>query len=223
MENTLTSSAVVIYSSCGSCQTWLGKQSCFLQTTSQYHQISQAYNCNLYTSINGLLINPRRLINITTFILTHSQAWSLQSPLTSSQLESRQIRQNLSTRNIESPPHSRHIQRTGKCIGVSKEQHRWDPSSCILKSETSIFHLVLLDGTTMKMVNTSLRIDFWLVASWGVGELSSHENVEIVISGVTTSVTFCSNGGSFGYVSGSLVGVRTQGTNRRQSDIQWYL
>ena len=113
-----------------------------------------------------------------------------------SELESRQIHHNLPPSNPSSPPQSREVQSAAQTIGKSKEQHGWDPSSRILQSKASLFHLVLLDGSTVKMVNASLRVDFRLKGSWSVGELSSNQNVEIVVSCVTAGVTFSSDGGA---------------------------
>jgi len=46
----------------------------------------------------------------------------------------------------------------------------------------------------MKMMNTSLWIDFWFVSSWRVGELSTSQDMEVIIRGVAAGVPLSANG-----------------------------
>lgn len=117
------------------------------------------------------------------------------------QFSPQQIRDHLPSSDPRSPPQSRKIQSTGKTIRKSEEQHWRDPSTSVLKSKASFVHLVLLNSTTTKMMNTSLRIDFWLKVSWRVSELSTSDDVEVIICCVATRVAFCSDGGSCEAVS----------------------
>ncbi len=120
-----------------------------------------------------------------------------------SQLEPQQIRNHLPTRDPRSSPQRREIQRAAKPICKPKEQHRRDPSSSILHRETSLVHLILLDGAALEMVNTALGVDFWLVGAGSVGELGADEDVEVVVGGVAACVAFCANGGAWA-VSGRI-------------------
>ena len=42
----------------------------------------------------------------------------------------------------------------------------------------------------MKMVHTTLRVDFWLIGSRSIGELSAFQDVEVVVGGMTACVAF---------------------------------
>lgn len=110
------------------------------------------------------------------------------------QLASCKIQNHLSASYPGCPPQSGEVQCTGEGIGISKTQHGWDPTSRILKSKATLRHFVLLDHTTGKVVDSSLGIDFWLIRSWGVCQLSARQDVEIVIRSMTTSVSFGANG-----------------------------
>lgn len=110
-----------------------------------------------------------------------------------SQLPPQQICNHLPSCNNTGPPKCREIKRTTKRIGISKAQHGRNPTSGILKSKTSIIHLILFYITSSQMVNTALGIDFWLVRTRDVGGLCSGEDVEVVVCCVTTCVTLCAN------------------------------
>ena len=42
----------------------------------------------------------------------------------------------------------------------------------------------------MKMMHTTLRVDFWLVGAGSVGQLRTSQDVEVIIGCVATSVAF---------------------------------
>jgi hypothetical protein len=48
----------------------------------------------------------------------------------------------------------------------------------------------------MKMVHTTLRVDFWLIGSRSIGELSASQDVEVVIGGMTACVAFGAHRGA---------------------------
>jgi hypothetical protein len=52
------------------------------------------------------------------------------------------------------------------------------------------------------MVYTTLGIYFRLIRAWGVGQLGTGQNVEVVVSGVAAGVTLSANGGAWELVSG---------------------
>jgi hypothetical protein len=95
-------------------------------------------------------------------------------------------------------PQSREVEGTGKAIGETETKHGRDPTTSVLESKASIIHLVLLDLAAAQMVHAALGVDFGLVVSSSgrVGGLSSLENVEVVVCGVATTVSFSSNGGA---------------------------
>lgn len=113
-----------------------------------------------------------------------------------SKLEPSQILHNLSSSNIRSSPESWQVQGAAQAVCKSKEQHRWNPSSCVLQSEALVIHLILLDCSTVKVVNATLRINFWLKASRSVSQLGSNENMEVIIGCVATGMAFGSNSGT---------------------------
>jgi len=54
------------------------------------------------------------------------------------------------------------------------------------------------------MMNASLWIDFWLVRSWGVGELGAGQDVEIIVGCVAAGVTFGPNCSTWVHVNNTL-------------------
>ena len=107
------------------------------------------------------------------------------------QLPPRKVRSHLSCGDPSHSPQRRDIQCARQAIGEAKAQHGRDPSPRVLESEASTFHLVLLDGATVKMVHAALRVDFRLIRAGGVCELSPFQDVEVVIGGVAAGVAFC--------------------------------
>jgi hypothetical protein len=115
-----------------------------------------------------------------------------------------QVLHHLSSSNPRRSPQSWRVQGTGQAIGESKEQHGWDPTSCVLEGEALLGHLVLLDRATLKMVDTALSPDFGLILARNVALLLARKDVEVVIGSVATSVTFSANSSTLKRVSLSL-------------------
>lgn len=98
--------------------------------------------------------NPKIITLQPRVLIGHLQPYSPTHPsIHALELQPQQIRDHLSTSNVRSSPQCWKIQRTAQPIRKTKEQHRRDPSSSVLKSETSLVHLVLLDGTSAQVVN----------------------------------------------------------------------
>lgn len=116
------------------------------------------------------------------------------TPRNPSHLPLHQIPNHLPSRNPGRRPQRREIKRARKRIRIPKRHHGRDPSSRILEGETRTLHLVLLDVAAAEMVYRTHGVNLWLELAGDEGELFAFENVEVIVGGMATGVTFGSEG-----------------------------
>lgn len=114
------------------------------------------------------------------------------------QLILQQVADHLTSSNARGSPQCREVQGAGESIGVTEEEHRRDPTTGVLEREARLIHLVLLDLAADQVVHAASRVDLGFELAGDVGELGSLENVEVVVGGVTASMSFSSDGGTCG-------------------------
>lgn len=109
-----------------------------------------------------------------------------------------QILPHLPRRDPARTPQILIIQRARHHIRESKEQHRRDPASGVLKRKARVFHLILLDRAAGEVMYAPRGIDFWFVRARArrVGGLGPSENVEVVVDGMLACVAFSADGGT---------------------------
>ncbi|KAJ9477967.1 hypothetical protein PHBOTO_001549 [Pseudozyma hubeiensis] len=114
--------------------------------------------------------------------------WSLE-------LADEQVANHLSRGDPNSDTKGRQIERRAQHVRQTERQHGWDPTLSEFQRPAAILrHHVLLDGPTAKMVDRSGRVVFCLErASWE-SVLVPGQDVEVVVGGVTTSVTLGADG-----------------------------
>lgn len=112
------------------------------------------------------------------------------------QLHAQQVGNHLTTSDASSRPQGREVQGAGEGIGVAEEQHGRDPATSVLESEAGRVHLVLLDLAALQVVDGTGGVGLGLEGARNVGQLGSGEDVEVVVSGVTTSVALGTDGGA---------------------------
>jgi hypothetical protein len=110
------------------------------------------------------------------------------------QLALDQVVDHLATGDASGVPESREVEGARKTIGEAEEEHRRDPATGVLESEAALGHLVLLDVAAAKVVDAASRVDLGRILARDVSQLSSGEDVEVVVGGVATSVTFSTDG-----------------------------
>ena len=118
----------------------------------------------------------------------------ISSPL---QLALDQVVDHLATGDASGVPKGREVEGAGKTVGETKEEHGRDPATSVLESEAALGHLVLLDIAAAKVVNATSRVDLGGVLARDVSQLSSGEDVEVVVGGVATGVTLGTNGSAY--------------------------
>lgn len=119
------------------------------------------------------------------------------SGIASSELSLEQVSDHLATGDAGGGPQSREVQGAGESVGVAEEQHGWDPAASVFEGKAGSIHLVLLDLATGQVVNASLRIDLRLVLARDVGKLGALEDVEVVVGGMATGVTFSTDSSAY--------------------------
>lgn len=114
-----------------------------------------------------------------------------------SKLADEQVAHHLSGSDPYGDTESRKIQCGAKHVCETKWQHRWDPTLGQLQRPASIlWHHILLDRAAPQMVDTSRRIMFCLERTCRERILATRQDVEVVVCGVSSSVTLGSNGSS---------------------------
>ena len=117
----------------------------------------------------------------------------MRSPL---HLSLEQVGDHLPAGNARGSPQSREVKSAREGIGIAEEKHGRNPAAGVLERKARRVHLVLLNLAAAEVVDGTGRVDFGLVRTGDVGELSALEDVEVVICGVAASVSFSSNGGA---------------------------
>lgn len=133
------------------------------------------------------------------------------------ELAKQQVSNHFTASDVGGSPKGREVQRGAQTISETKEQHGRDPAAGILKRETALGHLVLLDSATVQMVDRASRVDLRQILARRVRPLLAGQNVEVVIGCVAAGMAFRANGGTkddevFRYTLNVLVSGFARGT-----------
>lgn len=115
-----------------------------------------------------------------------------------------QIGNHLTSSDARGSPQGREVKGAREGIGVSEEKHGRDPAAGILEGEARGLHLILLDLTAAKVVNATGRVDLGLVGTGDVGKLGALEDVEVIVCGVASGVSFSADGSAWISVSSRI-------------------
>ena len=129
----------------------------------------------------------------------HASAVSIFPGLCSchcSNLETQQIQDHLPTSHPARIPQRRQVERAGEAISQTKRNHGRNPATRIFQRKAGRIHLVLLDGAAAEMMDGARRVDLRLERARRVGRLCALDDVEVVVSSMTASVTFGADGGA---------------------------
>lgn len=127
------------------------------------------------------------------------------------QLVLQQVADHLTGSDARGSPQGREVQGAREGIGVTEEEHGRDPATSVLQREARLIHLVLLDLATDQVVHATGRVDLGLELAGDVGKLGTLEDVEVIVGGVATSVTFSSDSGTCGELNMVRRGNRSGG------------
>lgn len=81
-----------------------------------------------------------------------------------------------------------------EAVGEAEEHHGWDPAAGVLEREAALGHLVLLHGSPAQVVYRPGGEDLGLVVARCVGPLLPCQDVEVVVRGMSTGVSFRAHG-----------------------------